>query len=368
MIKQIPQKQLINFWPYFKEHQLLNLLAQNLAWSKVEGYLDDFENPDVIMFMCQQWAYFLAGNNRSVNLTEFLAKIPEKTFIYVPSQKWEASLKSQWTYTGYFTRTALSAQNLSLQKIQHLLTPLPEGFQLKKLDIEVAHQILTQNFADHWVNVINYLGGPEKFVEEGVGYCIQLKEDNKIVSFVMGFTSSIPLTHSVELDILTHPDYRGRDFATIVSAKLIEYLLKEKIEPHWDAANPRSTKLAIKLGYTDPSPYKCYYWRRSPWTISDLKENFEPQFNKGLENLHLLKSKISTFKQKKKGVEGSFSFLSRLTKIEETFNQIFSDLNRFLDSRIVNEPDVPQFKKFCKKLRQQLDAIEKLKNEIGNPD
>ncbi|MFX0210375.1 MAG: GNAT family N-acetyltransferase [Candidatus Hodarchaeota archaeon] len=358
----------MNYWPYFQKHLFLNPLAQNLAWSEVEGFIDDFENPDVIMFMCQEWACYLAGNSRSENLKEFLAKIPEKAFIYVPSQKWEASLKSQWKYTGYVTRTDLSAQNLSLQKVQRLLTPLPEEFQLRRLDLEVAEQIINQNFAGHWVNMVNYFGGPEKFVEEGVGYCIQLKEDIKIVSLVIGFTASIPLTQSVELDIITHPDYRGMGFATIVSAKLIEYLLKKKIEPHWDAANPLSIKLAIKLGYTDPSPYKCYYWRKSPWTLSELRENYDPQIKKELENLHTLKSEMSAAIAKEQVVQGKISFLSRLIKIEGTFNQILSDINRFLDSRIVIESDIQQFDEFCEKIRKQLDAIDKLKNEIGNPD
>jgi GNAT superfamily N-acetyltransferase len=368
MIQQIPHKRLMKFWPYFKEHRFLNPLAQHLAWSKVEGFLDDFENPDVIMLMCQQWACYLAGNSRSENLKEFLKKIPERAFIHVPSKVWEANLKSHWKYTGYFTRIDLSAQSLSLQKIQQLITPLPEEFQLRRVDVEVAQQILDQNFTDHWVNMINYFGGPEKFVEEGVGYCIQLKEDSKIVSFVMGFTASIPLTHSVELDIVTHPDYRGMGFATIVSAKLIEYLLKEKIEPHWDAANALSVKLAIKLGYTNPNPYKCYYWRKSPWTVSELKKNFGPQFKNGVENLNSLKSEMNAVITKRQDLGGKFSFLSRLTKIEGTFNQILSDLNRFLDSRIVDEPDMPQFEGFCRKIRKQLDAIDKLKNDIKNPD
>ncbi|MHA2203300.1 MAG: hypothetical protein ACW991_06390, partial [Candidatus Hodarchaeales archaeon] len=117
MIQQIPQKQLMDYWPYFKEHKLKNILAQCLARSIVEGFVDDLENPDVLMFLCQQWACYLTGNSKAESLKEFLTKIPEKAFIYVPSQEWELSLKSQWTLFGYFPRTELSAQNLSLQSI-----------------------------------------------------------------------------------------------------------------------------------------------------------------------------------------------------------------------------------------------------------
>ncbi len=262
MIQQIPQNQLMDFWPYFERHKMRNPLAQNLAWSTVEGFVDNLENPDVVLFLCQQWACYLAGNRKAENLKELLVKIPEKAFIYVPSQEWERCLKTQWTYFGYFPRTELSAKNISLQRIRRLLNSLPEGFQMKKVDIEVANQILSQKFSNHWVGVINYFGSPEKFDEEGIGYCIQ--EDEKIASLVMGFKASVPITQSLEIAIATHPDYQGRGFATLVSAKLIEYILKKGIEPHWDAANPLSVKLAQKLGFTDPEPYRCYYWRKKP--------------------------------------------------------------------------------------------------------
>ena len=92
MIQQIPQQQLMDFWPYFKNHKFRNPLAQNLTWAKVRGFADNLENPELIMLLCQQWACYLAGNSKAENLKEFLVKIPEKAFIYVPSQEWESSL------------------------------------------------------------------------------------------------------------------------------------------------------------------------------------------------------------------------------------------------------------------------------------
>ncbi|UCG01377.1 MAG: GNAT family N-acetyltransferase [Candidatus Heimdallarchaeota archaeon] len=366
MIQQIPQNQLMNFWHYFKNHKMKNPLAQNLAWSKVKGFSDNLDNPDIVMFLFNHWACYLAGNNESEKLKEFLAKIPEKAIIYVPSLEWEPRLKPYWTYFGYLSRTELSAQNLSLEKIRRLSTALPEGFQIKRVDLEVAKRILSQNLADHWVNVINYLGGPEKFIEEGVGFCIQ--EGEKVVSIVMGYKASMPITQSIELDIVTHPDYRGRGFATLVSAKLIEYLLKEGIEPHWDAANPLSSKLATKLGFTDPEPYKCYYWRNKPWTISELKEAYDSQFKKGLENFELLKSEMGSFSAKGQENVVKYSLLSRLNKIYESINGILLNINRFLESRIVADSDIPQFKEYAKKINLQLNTIDKLKHEILSLD
>jgi GNAT superfamily N-acetyltransferase len=363
MIQQIPQKQLMDYWDYFDRHKIRNILAQNLAWSKVRGFADNLKNPDVVMLMCQQGACFLAGNRKAENLKEFLVKIPEKTFIYVPSQEWESSLKPQWTYFGYFPRTELSAKNLSLQSIRGLLNSLPKGFEIKKVDVEAAKQILKQNFSNHLRELKKYLGSPEKFVEEGVGFCIQ--EDEKILSIVMGFMASIPFTQSIELDITTNPDYRGRGFATVLCAKLIEYFLTIGVEPHWDAATPLSVKLAQKLGYTDPDPYKCYYWRKSPWTISELKEAFHPQFEEGLGNVKLLKSEIVSEMAKEQNKKVNFSLLSRLTKTRWFFEEILLNINRFLETKVVEESDIPQFKEYKEKLKQQLDSLERLKNRVN---
>lgn len=362
MIQQIPQKQLMDFWPYFEGHKLRNALANSLSLSMVEGFTDDLENPDVIMFLCPPFGCYLTGNREAENLNEFLVKIPEKAFISVPSQDWELSLKTQWTYFGYLPRTELSAKNLSLQSIRRLLNSLPEGFQMKRVDIEAAKQILSQNFSKNWVENINYFGGPEKWVKEGVGFCIQ--EGEKIVCMVMGYKTSIPITQSMEIDIATYPDYRGRGFATLVSAKLIEYSLKKGIEPHWDAANPLSVKLAEKLGFTDPEPYNFYYWRKNPYTVSELKKTFHSQFEKGLENIDFLKSKTGSVVAKGQTKKGKNSLLSRLTKTRGIFEGILMSINRLLETKIVEESDIPQFKEYGEKIKQQLDTLDQLKSGI----
>ncbi|MFX1547306.1 MAG: GNAT family N-acetyltransferase, partial [Promethearchaeota archaeon] len=363
VIQQIPQNQLIDFWPYFERHKIRNILAQNLVWSNVRGFVNNLTNPEVVMFLCQQGPCFLAGNNKAEDLKEFLVKIPEKTYIYVPSQEWESSLKPQWTYFGYIPRTELSPKSLSLQNIRGIFSPLPKGFQLKKIDIEAVKQIPSQNFSTYLVEMKNYFGSPEKFIEEGVGFCIQKNET--ILCIVMGFLASVPITQSLELYIATHPDYRGRGFATLVSAKMIEYCLIKGIEPHWDAANPLSVKLAQKLGYTHPEPYRCYYWRKNPWSILELKEVFHPQFEKGLGNIQSIKSEIVSVMAKQQNKNANFTLLSRLIKTQWIFEEILLNITRFLETKIVKESDIPQFKEYGEKLKQQLATLERLKNRVN---
>ncbi|MHA2245641.1 MAG: GNAT family N-acetyltransferase [Candidatus Hodarchaeales archaeon] len=360
MILQIPQEQLMDFWFYFRNHKFKNPLAQCLTRAIVKGYVDDLDNPDIIMFLCQQWACFLAGNSKIENLKEFLVKIPEKASIFVPSKEWELVLKNQWKYLGYLPRTELSAKNISSKSIRQLLllNPLSKEFQVKKVDVETLTKILDQNLSEHWVKVIKHLGGPEKFVKEGVGFCIQ--EGEKTVSMVMGDEASVPITQSLEIDISTLPEYQGKGFATIESAKLIEYCLEKGIEPHWDAANQISVKLAQKLGYSDPKPYRCYYWRSKPWIASELRTAFDPQFEKGMEKIDQLKSATIPILKKEEVEKDNSSFLSNLTKTRGIFEAILLNINRFLETEIVKESDIPQFKEYAKKVERQLEILERL--------
>jgi hypothetical protein len=47
--------------------------------------------------------------------------------------------------------------------------------------------------------------------------------------------------------------------ATTLAACLIQWCLENNMEPHWDAANPESCKLAEKLGYISKGKYQAYY-------------------------------------------------------------------------------------------------------------
>ena len=48
--------------------------------------------------------------------------------------------------------------------------------------------------------------------------------------------------------------------AMISAAKLIQHSLENGLVPHWDADNPPSAKLALKLGFSEPEEYNGYYW------------------------------------------------------------------------------------------------------------
>ena len=60
--------------------------------------------------------------------------------------------------------------------------------------------------------------------------------------------------------------YRRKGMATALSAHLLRWCLEHGADPHWDAANPESCALAIKLGYKSAGSYLAHYLVESQGT------------------------------------------------------------------------------------------------------
>ena len=98
---------------------------------------------------------------------------------------------------------------------------------------------------------VRNFNSPEDFVGRGLGFCVL--EGERIVS---GASSYAICNQGIEVQVNTHPEYRQRGLATAVSAALLVYCLEHGIEARWDAGNPRSVKLAERLGYRASGSYE----------------------------------------------------------------------------------------------------------------
>ncbi len=94
-----------------------------------------------------------------------------------------------------------------------------------------------------------------EFLTRGVGFALMAKDQAAAIAF-----SSFMHDEMLELGMETKLEYRRRGFASIISAKLIEYCLERGLEPVWACrqGNLGSYNLAIKLGF-EPIAYLPYY-------------------------------------------------------------------------------------------------------------
>jgi hypothetical protein len=219
-----------------------------------ELWINNLEDPLMALYSIPG-IHFLAGTPDSREIDQFLAKIPPKQGIFVPSQReWIQTLKKYFgDRLGKFNRYALSASTLTKKNIRSLKKELPSEFCVLEVDLPILNQI--KDSIGFYIHL--FFGNPEYFIAAGKGYCI--KHNETIISIA---SSLIPFTRSLEIQIDTIDSqiYRRKGFATRVAVEIIEFCLRNDIEPHWDADTPVSRDFALKLGYSNPQAYPCYFW------------------------------------------------------------------------------------------------------------
>ncbi len=105
--------------------------------------------------------------------------------------------------------------------------------------------------------MLSDFGSVEDFVERGVGF--DLKRDGLVAGIAYSF---LVCSRGIEVSIFVAPEHRRLGMAAVLGAALVQYCLGNGWEPHWDAANRESCRLAEKLGYVTTETYVEYCVRR----------------------------------------------------------------------------------------------------------
>ncbi|MFW9916111.1 MAG: GNAT family N-acetyltransferase, partial [Candidatus Thorarchaeota archaeon] len=208
------------------------------------------------------------------------------------------------------------------------------------------------------IDDFSYPGGPEAFFKDG-GLLFCVKKGEKVVSRVSALAK-----FGYEIDVATHPEYRGRGFATLVCANFIKYCLELGIKPHWDAGNEISVALALKLGFTKPQRYKCYYWRSKPWTLSELNARFESQYKMILQDLERFKSELESLLASNHLDEARKLLHVGSRNIKGAFKRITDDIVRLIETGLVEKADETQFKEFIGKIHQHVEELEQYQKKV----
>ncbi|MHB8138067.1 MAG: GNAT family N-acetyltransferase [Smithellaceae bacterium] len=101
----------------------------------------------------------------------------------------------------------------------------------------------------------NFWNNASEFLKQGVGISLMVGGQAVAVAF-----SAFMHDDMLELGMETKSASRKRGFASIVTAKLVEYCIEKGLEPVWSCrrGNQGSYNLAIKLGF-EPTVYLPYY-------------------------------------------------------------------------------------------------------------
>lgn len=255
MIYEVEKSSLEKLFPLFKG---MAYTRDTLILSCLQGYMgkawtDNIENPTAAEIMVGECTYF-AGNADLEISKELLNNLPPAALAVVSTKEWGKCIEA--AYKGHvkkFQRYAFKKgpKNLDCNHLKAFLSEIPDGYTLKKVDSVIAHSSEFQTLSNGFTGMFDSI---DDFVNRGVGYCIM--HNNQIVC---GATSFTIYKDGIEIEIVTHPDFRRKGLATIAAAALILDCIGRGKYPNWDAANLNSVNLAQKLGYILEGPYDAYY-------------------------------------------------------------------------------------------------------------
>jgi GNAT superfamily N-acetyltransferase len=129
---------------------------------------------------------------------------------------------------------------------------LPDGFALVLMDAPLARQ-LDSGLEPHALQVYP---SAEAFVAQGVGYAAVAEGHVACAA-----TSYAVCPGHLEVAIATREAWRGRGLALAVSARLLLHCLEAGLRPEWNASNPVSQRLALRLGYREAGVTEILYLR-----------------------------------------------------------------------------------------------------------
>ena len=233
-------------------------IDSTIVLSYLQGHLgtawvDNLENPTVAQITVGIFVFY-AGDPSTKETEELLFNLPEFTLAIVDSDKWKSRIES--VHCGAiekFQRYRFEKNPAHLNRIHilNLLSSLPEGYEIKKVDDNIAHAPSFRELSEDFVSQFESI---DDFIKRGVGYAIL--HDDKVVA---ASTSFSVYDGGIEIEIATHPEYRRIGLATVVASALILDCLDSGKYPSWDAANTESVELAKKLGYVFKEAYDTYF-------------------------------------------------------------------------------------------------------------
>lgn len=238
--------------PLFKKMDSTIVLSY-LQGHMGDAWVDNLENPTVAQIAVGIFVFY-AGNPDAVEAEELLHNLPDFTLAIVDSDEWKIRIEKvhKGSYEKFQRfRFKKDPQDLDRKYILNLLSALPEEYEIKKIDKEIANAASFHELSEDFISQFDSI---DDFMDRGIGYAILHK--GQVVSAATSFSI---YDDGIEIEIASHPNHRRKGLAAIVASALILDCLDRGKYPSWDAANTESVELAKKLGYTFKESYDTYF-------------------------------------------------------------------------------------------------------------
>jgi hypothetical protein len=239
--------------PFFTDHRYLrpdiDAVLQGYCGAAIADTGSDFQVAQLSISALT----FFGGDSAHPMARHLVEQLPGETIVIVASEAWRALVRHvHGARVLLRPRIAFSAKRLELAHLHQLMEGVPVGYQITRIDLELAQQTSGEVSArlilpEVWDSLAD-------FMMRGIGFCALTGE-----RIVCGAVSAVRCDTAIEIQINTLSSFRRLGLATVVGATLVADCLEHGLEPDWDtdAANLPSQRLAQRLGYV---PESCYEW------------------------------------------------------------------------------------------------------------
>jgi GNAT superfamily N-acetyltransferase len=212
--------------------------------------VDDVERPSVFKVQTGPFVYF-AGDAEGPAAEEMLQSLSAYALLMPSAPGWLEAAQRLWgPRLKGFDRYSFSSAGLSAEHLRGLFAASRYRDRVRPMDAALVAGLWGR---PHFVDLSDY-DSAEDFLQRGVGFYV-----SKGVSVVGAAWASLVCRNGIEASLYVDEDYRRQGMATALASRLLLWCLENAMDAHWDAANPESAKLAIKLGYAPAGSYTAYY-------------------------------------------------------------------------------------------------------------
>ena len=133
--------------------------------------------------------------------------------------------------------------------LSRLRSQLPASFSMRAIDAQLLQRCEWRD------DMVFYTGSTENFLAHGIGLCMMQGDEILVEAYAADFGKSL-----AEIGAITHESYRGRGYAPIACAYLVDACQQRAYQAYWscDADNKASIRAAQKLGFKKTNSYQIY--------------------------------------------------------------------------------------------------------------
>lgn len=236
--------QLSDLPPLFAGHRHLIAIRRAVlenrlgrAWANRPG------DPEAARLDLGCYAIF-GGDPRAPGAEELIASVVAPMEFVYPNSAWRRRILEVY---GALVRDrpmdGFTGAHLDVTHLREMAEELPGDYTLEALDAGIAGQI-DGGLVPHGLQTY---ASPEALVTEGMAWGALTRHEAPRLACV---ASSYALSsRDVEVAISTREEHRGRGLASAVAARFCLAAVDRGLEPCWNASNPVSKHLAIRLGF-----------------------------------------------------------------------------------------------------------------------